>query len=123
MVVDFPAPVGPVIPATPVAPAGPVAPVGPTGPVGPVGPVAPVPPGGTTTMVVRFAPTASGTRTAALHLTSNDGAHSPFDFALTGVGNTPPPTPFSITATPGSGDFSAPALTAPSPDCAAFSCS
>jgi uncharacterized delta-60 repeat protein len=40
---------------------------------------------------VTFAPSAVGTRTAAIHVTSNDSNESPFDIALTGEGLTPPP--------------------------------
>ena len=48
-------------------------------------PVAPVSgPAGTTTFVVRFAPAAAGSRTALLHLASNDASHNPFDITLTG---------------------------------------
>ncbi len=43
-------------------------------------------PGETTTFTVTFAPGAVGTRTAALHLASNDGDENPFDIALTGTG-------------------------------------
>ncbi|MBK8092952.1 MAG: choice-of-anchor D domain-containing protein [Verrucomicrobiaceae bacterium] len=40
---------------------------------------------------VTFAPSAVGTRTAAIHFFSNDSNESPFDIALTGQGLTPPP--------------------------------
>lgn len=40
---------------------------------------------------VFFRPSAVGTRTAAIHLFSNDSNESPFDIALTGQGLTPPP--------------------------------
>jgi hypothetical protein len=43
-------------------------------------------PNGTTTFTVAFAPGAAGTRTAALHLASNDADENPFDIALTGAG-------------------------------------
>ena len=39
---------------------------------------------GSTTFSVLFAPAASGTRTAVLHLTSNDTAHTPFNINLSG---------------------------------------
>lgn len=48
-------------------------------------PVAPVVPGGSTTFGVRFSPSATGDRTAALHLASNDADESPFDINLTGT--------------------------------------
>lgn len=48
-------------------------------------PAAPVLPGGSTTFVVRFAPSASGDRTAVLHLASNDTDENPFDIILTGT--------------------------------------
>ncbi len=44
---------------------------------------------GYTTFTVRFTPTALGTRTAALHLASNDGDENPFDLILTGGSPTP----------------------------------
>ena len=48
-------------------------------------PVAPLSgPAGTTTFLVRFAPSAAGNRTALLHLASNDTSHNPFDITLTG---------------------------------------
>lgn len=45
-------------------------------------------PGGSTTFAVTFSPggTASGTRTAALHIASNDLDENPFDLVLTGQG-------------------------------------
>ena len=50
------------------------------------GMLATLPPGGSTTFTVTFTPTASGARTAALHIASNDTPRSPFDIALTGSG-------------------------------------
>ena len=48
-------------------------------------PTAPVSgPSGSTTFTVRFAPTASGIRTAAIHIASNDPDNNPFDINLTG---------------------------------------
>ena len=41
--------------------------------------------GGSTTFNVRFKPTAKGTRTAAIHIKSNDANESPFDISLTGA--------------------------------------
>ena len=56
-----------------------------------VNPTAPVTPGGSTTFTVRFAPTSTGAKTAALHIASNDADDNPFDIILTGTGvNTPP---------------------------------
>src|SRR5207244_3520746 len=53
-------------------------------------PTAPVSgPSGTTTFTVRFAPTSSGAKTAALHLASNDATPNPFDIPLTGIGVAP----------------------------------
>jgi hypothetical protein len=46
-------------------------------------------PCGSTTITVTFAPSDTGTRTAALHITSNDSDESPFDITLTGTGLTP----------------------------------
>jgi subtilisin family serine protease len=43
-------------------------------------------PDGTTSFTVRFAPSAAGIRTAALHLASNDPDENPFDIDLTGIG-------------------------------------
>src|SRR5690606_32305249 len=53
-------------------------------------PVTPViGPSGTTSFTVRFAPGGTGTRTATLHITSNDPDESPFDIDLTGFGTAP----------------------------------
>lgn len=43
-------------------------------------------PGASTTFTVTFTPGATGTRTAAIHLTSNDADENPFDISLTGTG-------------------------------------
>src|SRR5205823_5739028 len=51
-------------------------------------PTAPVSPGGTTSFTVQFAPTATGGRTAALHIASNDPNNSSFDVGLSGTGYT-----------------------------------
>ncbi len=53
-------------------------------------PTAPVGgPSGSTTFTVRFAPTSTGGKTAALHIASNDGDENPFDITLTGTGTAP----------------------------------
>jgi hypothetical protein len=49
-------------------------------------PAATVAADGSTTFKVTFKPTGYGTRTAALHVASNDAARNPFDITLTGVG-------------------------------------
>lgn len=46
--------------------------------------------GGSTTFAVTFTPSAASARVAALHISSNDPAHNPFDLNLTGTGNTAP---------------------------------
>ena len=43
-------------------------------------------PGQSTTFRVTFKPQAKGTRSAAIHITSNDADESPFDVSLTGLG-------------------------------------
>jgi hypothetical protein len=43
-------------------------------------------PSGSTTFVVKFAPTSAGAKTAALHIASNDSDENPFDMTLTGSG-------------------------------------
>lgn len=45
-----------------------------------------LPPGASTTFRIAFQPSAAGTRTASLHLASNDQDENPFDIALTGSG-------------------------------------
>jgi uncharacterized delta-60 repeat protein len=45
-------------------------------------------PGASTTFSVTFTPTASGSRSAAFHLVSNDSDESPFDIGLSGTGLT-----------------------------------
>jgi hypothetical protein len=52
-------------------------------------PTAPVVSEGNTTFTVRFAPTAVGARTAALHIANNDADENPFDITLTGTGTSP----------------------------------
>ena len=49
-----------------------------------------LPPGGQTTVMITFTPSAVGNRTATLHILSNDDSQSPLDIVLTGTGNTPP---------------------------------
>jgi uncharacterized cupredoxin-like copper-binding protein len=46
---------------------------------------------GTTTFTVRFAPSATGAKSAVLHVASNDPDEAPFDIALTGTGFVPAP--------------------------------
>jgi hypothetical protein len=48
-------------------------------------PTAPLTPTRDTTFTVRFAPTSTGTKTAALHIANNDEDENPFDIRLTGV--------------------------------------
>jgi hypothetical protein len=45
-----------------------------------------VAPGASTTFTVTFKPGAAGTRSAAIHIDSNDADENPFDIALTGTG-------------------------------------
>ncbi len=52
-------------------------------------PTTSVAPGGSTTFVVTFTPSVTGTRVAALHIASNDPVHNPFDINLTGNGLSP----------------------------------
>ena len=50
-------------------------------------PVSPVPgPTGNTSFTVRFTPGGAGTRSASIHIASNDGDENPFDIDLTGTG-------------------------------------
>ena len=52
-------------------------------------PVAPVAgPDGAATFVVRYSPTSSGAKSAALHINSNDGDENPFDIQLAGTTTT-----------------------------------
>ncbi|MEI6604022.1 MAG: autotransporter-associated beta strand repeat-containing protein, partial [Verrucomicrobiota bacterium] len=46
--------------------------------------------GTSTTLTVTFAPGATGTRTAAIHIASNDGDENPFDIMLSGTGTITP---------------------------------
>jgi len=59
------------------------------------GPVQPVLPSSTTSFIVRFAPGASGARSANLHLASNDPSQNPFNIVFNGVGS-------SVVSNPGS---------------------
>ncbi len=57
--------------------------------------------GGSTTLDVRFAPTSSGSKTAALHIASSDSSvGTAFDINLTGIGTTAAPTINSIAISP-----------------------
>jgi uncharacterized repeat protein (TIGR02543 family) len=67
-------------------------------------PVAPVAgPSGTTTFIVTFAPSAIGTRSAAIHIANNDSDEAPFDINLTGSGTAgiEPPSIITHPASPG----------------------
>ncbi|GAK61473.1 outer membrane adhesin like proteiin [Candidatus Vecturithrix granuli] len=59
--------------------------------------------GSSTTFTIRFAPGASGTRTAAVSITNDDSDENPYSFSLTGVGIAAPtvnaPTSANITTT------------------------
>ena len=46
-----------------------------------------------TTFMVTFNPAAGGSRSATLHIASNDATHNPFDIVLTGMGTTGGTTP------------------------------
>lgn len=48
-----------------------------------------VAPGGSTSFTVTFTPTAGGTRSAAIHIASNDADENPFDITLTGTATAP----------------------------------
>ncbi len=52
-------------------------------------PSASIAPGSSAIFTVTFSPTLSGTRTAAIHITSNDADENPFDITLTGTANGP----------------------------------
>jgi len=52
-------------------------------------PAASVAAAGSTTFTVTFKPAATGTRTAVLHLASNDATQNPFNINLTGAGTVP----------------------------------
>jgi hypothetical protein len=53
-------------------------------------PDATVPPGGSTSLIIRFAPLSAGVKTATLRIYSDDADESPFDLIVSGTGNTPP---------------------------------
>ena len=57
----------------------------------------------TTTFTVTFTPSASGARTAALHIASNDALRSPFDIALTGNGGATPTYTLTTSSVPAGG--------------------
>jgi hypothetical protein len=46
-------------------------------------------PGTSTTFTVTFDPSATGTRTATVNIANNDSNESPYNFAISGVGNSP----------------------------------
>ena len=51
-------------------------------------------PGETTTFTIRFTPTTTGARNAAVHIASNaPGNQASYDFSIRGTGNTPPTVP------------------------------
>lgn len=49
-------------------------------------PAATIVPGGNTSFIVRFLPTASGLRTATISIVNNDANENPYDYALQGIG-------------------------------------
>lgn len=53
-------------------------------------PSATVTPAGSTTFTVRFTPAVGGTKTAAIHIPSNDSDENPYDISLTGPANAKP---------------------------------
>ena len=53
-------------------------------------PTSPVAAGGSTTFTVRFDPSAIGTRTATISFTNNDSNENPYNFSISGIGDTPP---------------------------------
>lgn len=53
-------------------------------------PAGTIAPGGTSSFLVRFTPQSSGTKTATLHFSSDDGDESPYDIDLSGKGNVRP---------------------------------
>ena len=65
--------------------------------------------GGSTTFTVTFNPGAAGSRSAAIHIVSNDADENPFDIALTGTGVPVPEIaveqPFGTNLTDGSADI------------------
>ena len=64
-------------------------------------PVGSIAASGSATMVVQFAPTAFGAKTAAIHIASSDtSVGTAFDVNLTGTGFVPPPTITSVTTNP-----------------------
>ena len=64
-------------------------------------PAAFIEPDKSTGFSVRFAPTTTGPRTAALHIVSNDVAHSPFDIVLTGMAFPAPAADIAVEEPPG----------------------
>jgi len=52
----------------------------------PTQPTSPVAASGTTTLVVRFSPTSSGAKTAAIAITNSDTNENPYDLTVTGTG-------------------------------------
>ena len=53
-------------------------------------PGASVAPGGSTSFILRFAPSLSGVKAATIRIYSNDADETPFDMTVTATGNTPP---------------------------------
>ncbi|WP_193213421.1 choice-of-anchor D domain-containing protein [Luteolibacter marinus] len=66
-------------------------------------------PDSTATFTVTFTPSGTGTRTAALHVASNDADENPFDVVLNGAGgeDTVPPVVDAFSRSPGSMDLTA----------------
>ncbi len=74
-------------------------------------PTSPVNSGGTTTFTIQFAPSAAGLRTATVSIANNDADENPYDFAIQGTFNAPPPTLgnyFDTTLTTGGNALSTP---------------
>lgn len=56
--------------------------------------------GGATTFLVRFDPSAAGTREASISIANNDANENPYDFAIRGRGVAPPAAPTNLRVAP-----------------------
>jgi WD40 repeat protein len=52
-------------------------------------PTSPIAPNGTTTLIIHFAPTTEGEKTASISIVNNDPDENPYDITFTGIGTSP----------------------------------
>jgi hypothetical protein len=83
-------------------------------------PTSPIAPSGSTTFTLRFAPTATGTRTATVSMANNDSNENPYTFTVTGTGTCGIPAAATLQAPSGTITTSRPTYTWNAVTCATW---